>query len=59
MKKLMIAEKFIKIVAEAADQIENRIFANAVDLGNPGLDNLYGYGKLFIPSPLYLPLIFR
>jgi subtilisin family serine protease len=50
---------FSKFPGSTADQIENRIFANAVDLGNPGLDNLYGYGKLFIPSPLYLPLIFR
>ena len=50
-----------KFPGSTADQLESRIFAEAVDMGNPGLDNLYGHGRLFISSQewLFLPLILR
>lgn len=50
-----------KFPGSSADQIESRLFTSAVDMGDPGLDNLYGHGKLFISSQkgLFLPLILR
>lgn len=35
-----------------ADQIQAFLEANAQDLGDPGKDNLFGAGKLLVPTPL-------
>jgi subtilisin family serine protease len=35
-----------------ADQLQAFLETNAQDLGDPGKDNLFGAGKLFLPTPL-------
>ena len=40
-----------------ADGIQTYLEKNAVDLGEPGQDNLYGSGRLFLPAPLMDSLI--
>ena len=44
------------------DQIQTYLETNAVDMGTPGKDTQFGYGRLLLLNPpyyLYLPLIMR
>jgi len=48
--------------AYTVTQLQNYLESETLDLGTPGKDNLYGWGRLYLSSiehKLYMPLIFQ
>lgn len=50
-------------VANSPDSLESFLTTQAVDMGDPGMDSVFGYGRLYLVHPsfsfLYLPTIIR